>query len=123
MGAGGVRDRSQPASTEQGGVEAGQQPPHRRVGRHTPGEPEPDLFLLVEVVQPVDDRGERCGTGQDRADRDGQQCHEGISGPVGVSRVRDPAEGFDEPAAFTISYRRYGRVEARGCHGQCGDQR
>lgn len=101
--------RPQPAgqnSAEQGRVEAGQQPPHRRAGGHAPGEPEPLLVLLVEVVQPVDDRGKRGGTGQDPADRDGQQRHEGIPGPVEITRVRDPAQGFDEPGMFTIGDRR-----------------
>ncbi|GAA1576839.1 hypothetical protein GCM10009827_118320 [Dactylosporangium maewongense] len=43
---------------EQAGVEAGQQPPHRRARRYPAAEPEPGLGLLVEVVQPVADRGE-----------------------------------------------------------------
>ncbi|MEV6298221.1 hypothetical protein AB0M02_02320 [Actinoplanes sp. NPDC051861] len=48
-----------------GVVHVGQQPPHGAADRHSCGEAELVLSLLVEVVQPVRDRGER------RNNRDG----------------------------------------------------
>jgi hypothetical protein len=71
-------------------------------GRHAPGEPEPHLGRLVQVVQSVGDRRERGGTGQDRADRDGKQPGQGIPHPARIARVRDQAHGCQEPSVFTV---------------------
>ena len=53
---------AEPAGQDGGqkvGVQAGQQPPHRRAYRHSTGESQAGLGLGVQIVQPVGDRGER----------------------------------------------------------------
>ena len=59
---------------EQAGVQPGQQPPHRRGGRNIFGEPEPGPAGLIQVVQPVADRGERLRSGEGGAYRDREQA-------------------------------------------------
>jgi hypothetical protein len=103
-------------------VEADQQPPHRRAGRHATGEPEPGAGAVVQVVQPVGDRRERRRTGQHGTDRDREQAGEGITHSARVTRVRDLGQRLQQPTAFTVGDRRGGDV-GDGCrYGQCGDE-
>lgn len=62
-------------------VEAGQQSPHRRADGQPTVEAEPVPGLVVEVVEPVSDRGERRRPGQHGADRDGEQPGQGGNAP------------------------------------------
>ncbi|GAA0588985.1 hypothetical protein GCM10010172_87470 [Paractinoplanes ferrugineus] len=92
---------------QQGRIEPGQQPPHRRDDRDGIAEAEAATAVFIQVIQPVGDRRERGRTGHDRADRDSQDRGQREADPARVRaaqhtrrRVKEKAAGTGPPDAM-----------------------
>lgn len=75
-------------SIEHLGVDPGQRPTDRGLARTTrTGDPQSGQHTGVRVGDPLTDRGERTGTGQDRGQRHGQQRREPVPHPTTGPRI------------------------------------
>jgi len=86
------QDRVEPV-----GVQAGEGSADRGLARATPGrDAERDQHARLGVSDPLTDRGERAGPGQDRDQRDRQQTREPVTDPAASPRIGDLLEELEQ---------------------------
>jgi hypothetical protein len=105
----------QPAAdhlVQRGGVDAGQDAAHGRLGGRAPGagqrvaaHPERGQDRRGRVSRPFADRGQGPGAGQDRAGRNGQHCGQRMPAAASVAGVGDAGEVGQQAAALVAGQR------------------
>ena len=103
-----------PNRVEPVAVQSGEGSADRGLARATPGrDAEGDQDARLGVGDPLTDRGERPGSGQDRGQRDRQQTREPVTDPAASPRIADLLEELEQTRA-----RQRDRLEGRAATGE-----